>query len=153
MDFLEVKNLIPKITDKQIEEMLEVLTPIHIEDMENGPVRIIKTKGLDRRGVAFTWDPKLGRKVHIPWANGMMCTLPTFHTWSFQGFFKPTLAETLGCIRAWVPDWKHARFFYQKMNTDGHDSIIGSYHIGRCFLYGPEYQNVLDELAAEASEP
>lgn len=144
-------DLVPKITDKQIEEMLGTLTPIKVPDSGSGLARIIKTKGVDRRGVAFTWDPKLGREVNVAWVNDYIAICPTFHTFSFHGFFKPSLAETLACIRKFVPDWEQTRFFSLQMLTDDRAGIIGDYHIGRCFLYGPEHGNVLDTMAKEVA--
>lgn len=49
----------------------------------------------DLRGIAYTWEPKFGGK-----AEGIdpLATIRTLHTWSYYGFFKPSIAEVCSAI-------------------------------------------------------
>jgi len=136
-------SMIPKITDAKLEEMIKIIKPV--KQVDDHRFREILTDGVDRRGVAYTWDPKLGRPVQIYRGGLNDVTMMTFHTWAYYGFFKPTLAEAYGCIRAFVPNWEDIRYFW--LDSDNMDSrnIMGDYHWCPCILFGPEMTNVVDD--------
>ena len=139
-------DLIPPISNAELEEMLEIIKPIKAvaEEDHYGQAKADQLKfyeidvtGVDRRGTAFTWSPKLKEEeIGIAWRNGMQCTIPTFHTYGAPCFFKPTLAETYAAIRARVPDWRHARWVWQRQIWEDSRDIFGNYHIGLASLFG-----------------
>lgn len=137
-------QMIPPIEDGQIEEMLATLRPVLKDPAEEGRFREIITDGVDRRGESYIWSPALGAAVKIYRDGVETSTLATFHTYGYAGLFKPTLAEALGCIRAFVPDWREARYFW--LNTAHMDGrhVVGSFHWCPCVLFGPERHNVID---------
>jgi len=135
-------KLIPKINSNDLEEMLSIIRPLKM--VEENRFREILTDGVDRRRVAFTWEPKLGRPVQVYRGGLNDVTILTFHTWAFHGFFKPTLAEAYGCIRKFVPEWRAIRFFW--LNSQGMDrrNIVGNFHWCPCVLFGEEMTSVID---------
>lgn len=135
-------RMIPDISDSDLEEMLSMIRPV--AQVENNRFREIITDGVDRRGVSYTWEPRLGRPVQIYRGGLNEVSMATFHTWAYYGFFKPTLAETYGCIRAFVPDWKLARFIWLNTTEMDRRNIIGDFHWCSAVLFGSEMTNVLD---------
>lgn len=136
-------QLIPPISDDAIEEMLSVMRPVY--SPEDGRFREILTDGVDRRDQSYIWSPKLGRAVRLYRDAFNSVMIPTFHTWSHYGLFKPSLAETLGCIRAFVPDWREVRFFWLLSDDLDGRNVIGGFHWCPCVLFGPEQPEVIDE--------
>jgi len=135
-------QLIPEISDADLEVMLEQIKPI--TSVGNNRFREIVVKGVDRRKAAFTWEPKLGRAVQV-YCGGLNDTaILTFHTWAYYGFFKPNLAEVYGCIKAFVPDWSAIRFFWLNSEEMDRRNIIGNWHWCPCILFGDEQKSAID---------
>lgn len=135
-------KLIPDISDADVEAMIAQIRPVVM--VEEGRFREIVTDGVDRRMVAFTWQPKLGRAVQIYRGGLNDVSILTFHTRSFYGFFKPALAEVYACIRMFVPDWTAVRYFWLNSKEMDSRNIIGDYHWCPCILFGGEETEVID---------
>lgn len=148
--FLET-NLIPEISDDDLEQMLETLRPIYpvvknqYDCKRCNPSQefyLIDLSGVDRRSHAYTWGPALDKKrgpVGIAWSNGEMCRVPTFHTAACSALFKPSLAETYAAVRRAVPDWKEARFLWLDHLYGDWRDCWGSYHMARAMLFSTEF--------------
>lgn len=143
-------QMVPAITDGQIEEMLAVMKPIMKvngrgkKDDDGHRWREILTEGVHGRDVAYTWEAKLGRPLKLYVGGLNEVNILTFHTWGYYGFFKPSLAESLGCIRQFVPEWREVRFFWLDSGNMGPEHIVGDFHWCRCKLFGPEMLDVID---------
>lgn len=137
---------IPEIGDNLLERMVAQIKPVTLS-VVNGRqrFRLIHTEGVDRRGTAFTWEPKLGRAVRLYQGAGNSVSLLTLHTFGAPVLFKPSLAEVYACINELVPDWTAARFFW--LQSDGLDrrSVFGGWHVCPCLLFGDEQQDVIDQ--------
>lgn len=144
-------NLIPEISDEDLEEMLETLRPIYpvvknqYDCQRCKPDQtffLIDLAGVDRRNHAYTWGPALDEQrgpVGIAWANGDMCRVPTFHTAACSVFFKPSLAEVYAAVRRAVPDWREARFLWLDQIYGDWRDCWGSYHMARAMLFSTEF--------------
>lgn len=101
--------------------------------------------GIDLKGSSFTWEKKLGRLLRLYRGGLDTVDIMTFHTWSYYGFFKPTLHEVYSAIAQFVPDWSGIRFF-EMLDSGSMDAkhIMGDYHWCRCRLYGKERTDVID---------
>lgn len=135
-------TLLPKITDAQIREMLKVMNPI--KEVEEYRYRLMDIKGIHPRDFAYTWSEKpLGRplKLHKHGALESRCIL-TYHGFGFHGFFKPSLAEVLACIRRDVKNWELIRYFHvEAIDTDQKifmPMVNSGVHVGLCRLFGEE---------------
>lgn len=136
-------KLVPDIEDDELEVMIQQIKPIAL--VNEYRYREIITDNVNRREVAYTWSPRLGRPLRL-YRGGLNETkIVTFHTWAYYGFFKPTLAEAYACIRQFVPDYSMVRYFY--LDSEGMDrrNIIGDWHVCPCILFGDEQLNVIDQ--------
>lgn len=131
-------KLVPDITDEQIEEMLEVMQPIEAVKIDGRRrFRLVDVKRVDPRSVAYTWSMKLMRMVRVYEGGLDSIRVPTFHSFGAPVFFKPSLAEVLGCIRHYCPDWGAIRFFW--LNTDlGPEAIRYGHQCSFVTLFGEE---------------
>jgi hypothetical protein len=103
-DFLSV-SLVPDISNKELEEMLDIVKPILLRE---GKCWELKLNGVSWRQTAFNWSPKLGREVRVSYNNGACAICPTFHRSAV--FFKPSIAEFYACIRLYVPEWRKCKY-------------------------------------------
>jgi hypothetical protein len=137
----EQVSLIPEISDELVAEMQRTLTPVMYKGNRlgsGGSFREIVTEGVDPRGVAFTWDPKLGRKINLTWNGSNMTRILTYHTWGYYGLFKPSLAECFARFVTVLDDWKKIGFFMLDTENMDKQNIIGKYQWCSCLLWGPD---------------
>jgi hypothetical protein len=140
----ESVKLVPEISDELIQEMLAQMRPV--SKTKNGRFREINIKGVDPRGESYIWDLKLKPGLVRIYENALNdVKIPTFHTWAYYGFFKPTLAEVLGCINQYYPDWRNEVFYFWLDSPEALSSVIGNYHAARCTLFGAEEHKVIDD--------
>jgi len=85
------KVWIPKISDKELNELALRIKPV-VEVYSKGKC-YIGSVGL--RDSAFMWSPKPAKK-----SRGLkpIRDIRTYHTWSYYGFFKPSIAEVIAQI-------------------------------------------------------
>lgn len=139
-------NMVPEISDGDIEAMLKVMKPVaNVKPIGHGRFREIDVGDVDRRGTSYIFSPKLGRPVQIYLGGLNDRTILTFHTLAYYGMFKPTLAESLACIRRHVPAWFLVRYFWLDSANMDHKNIVGNFYWCRCVLFGEEEANVQDE--------
>lgn len=134
-------QLVPAIDDELLGRMLEQITPVlrvRVPGRMYHRFREILIEGVNRRDTAYIWEPALGRPVRVYGDGVNRREIITFHTWAHYGFFKPTLAEVMGCINQFVPDWSPIRYVWLRSQNMGPDHIIGDCHWCRCVLFGPE---------------
>lgn len=128
--------LVPPIADFEIQQMLETMSPV--KSVGTNRYRKIVDVG-DARNVSYIWDAKLdGPTMMFDPMNTIK--IITFHEWSYYGFFKPSLAETLACIRKSVVSWEHIRYFCIDSENMGPEHIIGNYHWAYCYLFGEPFE-------------
>lgn len=121
-------DLVPPITDDEINEMLSVMKPM--VSIGEGFYRQIDIDGVNRRNVSYTWSPKpFGMELVSGTAEES--TIPTYHTFGAPVFFKPSLAEVLGAILRFTKDWRKVRYFSL---TSDEPSMFGSYHTAKCMI-------------------
>jgi protoheme ferro-lyase len=95
------KVWIQPITDERLAELSETIKPIiRFAESETGLSRSVNglpyhIEPVDLRYTAFTWDPK----PTIQSENlKELCDITTYHSFSFHGFFKPSIAEVIAAI-------------------------------------------------------
>lgn len=86
------KYQIPKITDERLEALSKQIKPL-VRRGKNQQLYLAKK--CDPRNAAYTWVEGHGKKVGRVEECGRIRTL---HTWSYYGFFKPSVAEVLSQI-------------------------------------------------------
>lgn len=142
-------DLVPDISEELVERMLAQMKPVKRVTPPGRDFafryRLIETDGVDRRGVAYTWEPRLGRMVRLYMGDLNSKQIISFHRWGAPVFFKPSLAEVCASINRFVPDWSLIRFFELETEGLGKQNVIGDCHFTRCTLYGEERTNVIDE--------
>lgn len=81
----------PTIDDVELLAMAERIKPLVMRDGELWHIQPV-----DLRRIAYTWDPTVTHKAEglVPFAE-----IKTLHKFSYHGFFKPSVAEVLACIR------------------------------------------------------
>ncbi|PWU22642.1 hypothetical protein C5B42_05380 [Candidatus Cerribacteria bacterium 'Amazon FNV 2010 28 9'] len=96
---------IPEISNERLAELAARIKPVvfvrYGKIGESGVLRYIGPIS-DLRGESFLWDPSLQEEAVglIPVAE-----ITTYHTFAFEGFFRPTIAEVLAQIPPkWVMD-------------------------------------------------
>lgn len=82
---------IPDVPEHRIHELARRIKPV-VEFQRKGKCYI---KPVDLFKIAYTWDPKPAGK-----AKGLrkLRDITTYHTYSYYGFFKPSIAEVLAQI-------------------------------------------------------
>lgn len=132
MDMPPSLNLIPKISDEEISEMLQKITPLMIVDGKWGDAlyQIDGIENVATRDFAFLWDAKPKGREHV---FHFSRTFITYHTWAYYGFFKPTLAEVYAQIRK-LDNWESFDFFALKSDMQP-SMIIDEYHWCFCKLF------------------
>ena len=132
--------LVPEIDDAALEAMLRTMRPVCRVNGYRFREQIID--GIDRRQAAYTWnEPRLGRPVQL-YLAGLNCkVVPTFHTYGYYGFFKPSLAEVCACIRRSVTNWQLIRFFWLDTSKA---RIVDQFHECECHIFGEEEIDVID---------
>ena len=138
-------NLIPDITNAEIEQMLQVLQPVYgvpagrdAYGCEEFEFFDIDTTGVNRWSHSFV-PGELGQQRYFPWRNGYAALIPSYHTYAFHGFFKPSLAEVLAAIRAKVENWEEARYFWVKLPHGDNRDILGNYHAAHIYLFEKDW--------------
>ena len=81
---------VPEISDERISELSQRIKPLIIR--RGLPCYI---KPCDPRKTAFSWDPKVAK---IARDLKVLCEIPTYHSYGYYGFFKPSIAEVLAQI-------------------------------------------------------
>lgn len=85
------KSWIPKISDERLRELHKRIKPV----VRFANKDLFYIEPVDLRNIAYTWDPKPADK-----AMGLktLCDITTYHTYSYYGFFKPSIAEVIAQI-------------------------------------------------------
>ncbi len=86
-------NRIHPISDDRLKELAKRIRPLM---RRNGELRYVSVPR-DLRNTSFLWNarPKLwGRTSDL----GYFASISTYHTFGYQGFFKPSVAEVLAQI-------------------------------------------------------
>lgn len=145
-ELYETVKLIPDISDTEIKEMLNTMNPVVFLDGDNeaathgAGLYVVDVLDVDFRKVAYTWDPTILRQARLAYGNGWDAEIMTFHKFGAPSYFKPSLAETLACIRKTMPDgWKRVKFFWLDSRNLDCSNVISSYHYCRCKLFGGEF--------------
>ncbi len=87
------KEWIPQIPESQTRKLAERIKPV-VEFPWFGKCYIWR---VDLFSVAYTWAP---RPLFWAWRLKPLCDITTYHSWSYYGFFKPSVAEVLSQIPA-----------------------------------------------------
>jgi hypothetical protein len=95
------KTWIPEVPKERIEELGGRIRPVvRFALGKDGLFRSHKghphyIEPVDLFGIAYTWDPKPTTQV-----SGLkpLADIRTYHTYGYQGFFKPSIAEVLAQI-------------------------------------------------------
>lgn len=123
-------KFIPDISDSEIQEMLAIMKPaIHLDGNFLSEIDI---SGVDPRNQSYIWDIKLiGEKFIADQLDSLK--IPTFHRYGAPSLFKPSLAETLGCIRHYCSAWQRVKYFAIDSDLD-YKNVFGQYHSTKCLL-------------------
>ncbi len=126
---------IPEISDQELHARYERIKPVvrYAEMRMGGKSRLEEhaegdhyhIEDVDLRRTAFTWAPKPTTR-----APGLieLDTIATHHTYGYQGFFKPSIAEVLAQIpEEYLGDVVAFETHYKGMS--------GKYHSGHTILY------------------
>jgi hypothetical protein len=83
-----------EIDDATLDRLSARIKPLIPNKDDDGHLYYIEPTG--RRSIAYTWDPKPTEK-----AEGLepLTTIRTLHTFSYHGFFKPSIAEVLAAVQ------------------------------------------------------
>ena len=128
----ESANFVPEITDYQIEEMLAIMKPAIFVD--KSWLTEIDVSGVHPRNSSYIWETKpIGEEFLADPLDSL--TIPTFHSYGAPSFFKPSLAETLGCIRLYCKEWRLVKYFAIHSDLD-YRNVFGRYHQTKCLLMG-----------------
>jgi hypothetical protein len=125
-------RFVPHISDSEIDEMLAVMKPaIHLE---NNFLSEIDISGVDPRTQSYIWGAKcVGEKFLSDQLDSLK--VPTFHKYGAPSLFKPSLAETLACIRLYCDAWERVKYFAIYSDLSG-EHVFGQYHATKCLLVG-----------------
>lgn len=134
-------NLVPEITDNDVRDMLSIMKPV--VKRENR-FHLVDIEGVHPREVAYTWSPRIGRRVKLFEHTLNSKEIITFHNYGYCGFFKPSLAEVCASIARFVPDYSMIRFFWLKQHEVDLSHIIESCHWCCCVLFGDEQLDVVE---------
>jgi len=101
-------KLVRSVTDAEIREMLAVMRPVVQAGMNQW--RMVDVSGVHPRDVSYIWNPKPYGPALTPdqLDSGRIMS---FHNFGAPSLFKPSLAEVLGAIRTFVPEWSRVRYF------------------------------------------
>jgi hypothetical protein len=124
-------SLVPTISDCQLESMSRQIRPLIKID---GWYWTIKGER-HLRNQSYLWDAEPEAKMFPPSILDQI-EIMTFHTWGAPVFFKPSIAEVMGCIGRFVPDYSLVRYFYLESHDMGPGNVIGNCHWCRCKLFG-----------------
>jgi hypothetical protein len=110
--------------------MLEIMKPAI--RLDNNFLSEIDITGVDPRNQSYIWDTKtIGERFIADQLDSL--TIPTFHSYGAPSLFKPSLAETLGCIRHYCDAWQRVKYFALYSDLD-HSNVFGRYHSTKCLL-------------------
>lgn len=90
----------PKIDDTTLAKLAARVKPMVPNREDDGHLWFIKP--VDLRGTAFTWDPKPTKRAE---GLAVLTTIRTLHTFSYYGFFKPSVAEVLAHLTTFPQEW------------------------------------------------
>jgi len=137
------KSWIPEVPKSDILELAKRIKPVvrfaiglmgRFKSPEGKPYFI---KPVDPFTIAFMWSPK-PRKV----AKGLkkLVDITTYHTWTYYGMFKPSIAEVLAQIPADIVDRVVAFEIIDYPETAGDlnrnlDALNAGYHVAVTRLY------------------
>lgn len=91
------QHIMKGISGEQVEEVLEKVKPVIWKD---GVLHYIDITGVNRRGIAYLWEPKIGEPLEQPLHR--VTRINTVHTFGAPALWKPTLAEAAAQID---PTW------------------------------------------------
>ncbi|MEK7609440.1 MAG: hypothetical protein AAB476_03105 [Patescibacteria group bacterium] len=130
---VEKKSWIPEVPEECIKELAERIKPV-VQFARKGKCYI---KPVDLFGVAYTWDPKpMDKATRIK----PICDIRTYHTYSYHGMFKPSIAEVLAQIPADHVDKVVAFEIVASPETADdlnreHEALNAGYHVATTRLY------------------
>jgi len=136
-------NRIPEISDERLTELYKRIKPVvtfrrkvkRLRQHQVGELYFIKD--VNPRNVAFTWDPKPLQRVDNQLV--LIGAIPTYHTWGYYGFFKPSIAEVI----AQIPDvFLDEVVAFETLTDITLQNIIGDYHVTITKLYGANSDGV-----------
>ncbi len=124
--------MIPEISDERIANLLKRISPIYEEEG-----KFFKIENVDPRRVAFTWRGVLSSVENEIQGITPMKDIETLHTYAYQGFFKPSIAEVLAQIPEEVIKDVVAFKTHMKTGPRYEDSFTADqeYQIGITTLY------------------
>ncbi len=124
---------IPLVTDSRLKQLASKIRPV-VRNRNNALAYI---EPCNLRNIAFAWDPKITRK-----ASNLVkhATIKTLHTWSYYGFFKPTIAEVLAQIpEDLIEDTVAFEVIGPSMASDLNrekEALDAGFHVAMTHLYG-----------------
>jgi hypothetical protein len=130
---MKEKRWIPEVREERIKKLAERIKPV-VKFARKGKCYI---EPVDPFEVAYTWNPQATTR-----ATGLkpLCDITTYHTYSYSGFFKPSIAEVL----AQIPN-KHLGKVIAFEIVDSpedvndlnreHEAFNAGYHVARTRLY------------------
>ncbi len=127
-----MKYFIPKIEDCRLEELAARIKPLVINGGE-----LFYIEPCDLRNTAFPWSPKFTVQ-----AKDIIChaRITTLHTFGYQGFFKPSIAEVLAQIPEIYLDNTIAFEVIGPNTVDDlnkqSDAVNAGFHMATTKLYG-----------------
>ena len=145
-------NLIPDISDDELIRRIKFFVPCVVDS--DGVMSECKMKKDIKtlRNFSFNWtdgDKVLGKlmsdgSVRDEIRLKLCFEIVTYHTWSYYGFFKPTVAEVLSQIpESIMKQIKTEMYFCTKVITAEGDNITlidNDYHIGRTKFFMRELE-------------
>lgn len=125
------RKRIPPISDEELNRRAACIKPL----VRQGDVLHTITQPC-LRTIAFTWSPAFTGEAP---AVRKVATLTTYHTYSYYGFFKPTIAEVLAQIPAELVEQVDA---FELIGPEGVDDLNNhkqalneGYHVAQAVLY------------------
>ena len=120
--------LIPKVPKEIIIELSKIIRPV----VEKGG-RLYYIEPVDLFNTAYAWSPKLAEEATD---LSVGSTITTYHSYSYYGFFKPTIAEVLSQL----PHWEHVldgvfAFSISMKDEDIEIDYDDEYHKAKTTLY------------------
>lgn len=143
-----------KILDEELNRRYSIVTPINIKKNTDTNVYQVATLSkppfADMNHIAYMWQDFNDECIigqYIPNSKNIMSlggtlyatylmTIPTFHTWAYYGFFKPSLDEVLRQTPRHVFETNDNILVMTDVPTNNPSRIIvGDYHVGVTTLW------------------
>jgi len=130
---VEKKSWIPEVPKERIQKLAERIKPV-VQFAQKGRRYI---KPVDLFDIAYTWDPKSADEAMD---LKPLCDITTYHTYGYQGLFKPSIAEVLAQIPAEHLDKVVAFEIVGSPKTADdlnreHEALNAGYHVATTRLY------------------